>query len=181
MIRKKAFSFWEDAAKSIELLIIRCKTNPDYQNQNHIVKRFDLDHILGKPVLESTVLPTPNEHSPAVVEECNLPYLSTRKGIFLISLNGVSISSSGDRIWGFYIFKDIFGHFQYKLVMHTFTSNEELVYDYEHIYRGFSVVASEDLNLVMTGAWDGKTVLHNLTSGPQSKCSKGERGVSVAS
>ena len=97
------------------------------------------------------------------IDENEIPYVSTKKGICLGLLRGLSVSSSGDRIWGIQTIDKKCGC--YKIIAYNFKSRREFLYDYESQSKLICVLAAEDFDLLMSGGYDLTVVLHNLTTG----------------
>ena len=53
----------------------------------------------------------------------------------------------------------------YKIIKFNFFKKTEFLYDYEHKILPTSVMVSENHNIALSGGYDQKLVLHNLTSG----------------
>lgn len=101
-----------------------------------------------------------------------MSFLSTRKGIYIKSKNSFCISSSEDRAWGVYSFYDSKHQNQFKIIMLDFDKDTDFIYDYNHHSLPESLLVVESHNLVISGASDGVTVFHDLTSGKTQKIVK---------
>lgn len=78
---------------------------------------------------------------------------------------GLSMSSTGDRVWAGYIQEVVNGRYKCRLVMLDFDAHSEFFYDYQHEHLVQSVLVCEGFNVAMSGGWDRALVLHNLSTG----------------
>jgi hypothetical protein len=89
----------------------------------------------------------------------------TKKGIYVDSINSMSVSKNGDFIWGVHLSESRRG----KVLRQCFSSGDSLLYDYQHEDLADTILVVEDLKTVISGGCDQKAVLHDLDSGQTNK------------
>lgn len=104
------------------------------------------------------------------MNEEDLPQKITRRGFFFQNFQGLSISSSGEKIWGVYLSNDV--RKIKKLIMYDFKTNQELLYNFEFNLFISTVNAIEDLNLLVCSGWNTKLLFFNLMTGQVRKTIK---------
>ena len=150
-------------------LIQSGKNNEGDDYKNHPIKRISLVTLLGQEA-SSMVL---NEHKDqlskfketGVVDLGSLPFCSESQGVFMDFVSGLSVSSSGHKVWAGQIQKKIKNKYISSLLMYDFKKKSHFLYEYEHKDLILSVLVSETFKLAMSGGFDKTLVLHDLKSG----------------
>jgi hypothetical protein len=129
------------------------------------VKRFDVEAITeGAPENHSSskdLFGMSQNKKNDIIKELKLKYEVTKKGIYMDFLRSMAVSKNGDFVWGFHVTESRKG----KVLRQCFSTGELFLYDYEHQKIVISVSVAEDLNIVISGGWDNKAVLHDMDSG----------------
>jgi hypothetical protein len=134
---------------------------------NHPVKRVKMEQVLGGDInhlLKEGDFQAIGEMKGGTQRIKSIEDIwveSTSKGVYMRLLKRFSVSSDGSKTWGVHITESE----KSRVLMQDFETGECLGYDYEHKESVLAVVVAEDLDLVITGGYDGKTVLHCLETG----------------
>lgn len=133
---------------------------------NHPVKRISLVGLLGERACdlalngESAGL---NEFKePEVLTEEALPFSSSDKGVYVCYIEGLSVSSDGDRVWACHIQQKVKTKYQSRLISLDFANKSEYLFDHQHQGLIQSVLVSEARNIALTGVQDQTLFLHDL-------------------
>lgn len=125
------------------------------------IKRIDFKHIFGGGKSKSIFPKTFKK-----MHQKELPYASTNQNFDIESYKSFYVSLCGQKVYGFSLPEDRERKYsQCKVLRFDFQTKQKFFYDYEHKDCGYSIEVSEKLNLLMTGANDGRAILHDLVSG----------------
>jgi hypothetical protein len=136
---------------------------------NHPVKKVEMEQVLGGEIevllkegdIQAIKGIKADEQSMRSIQD--LQVKSTNKGVRIDLLRLLAVSDDGSKAWGVHITEHELR--KCRLLRQDFERGKSLLYNYEHQTLALALMVVESFDLVITGGYDEKIVLHCLQSG----------------
>ena len=108
------------------------------QYKNHLIKRFCLKDLLGQDTKEYFTNLNDNflseSESKKHIHENSISCLSSKKGVYVSFIRGLSVSSNGKKVWANHIDKYLNKKYTCKLLMVIYEAKTDFIYKYKTHY-----------------------------------------------
>ncbi|MEL6803105.1 MAG: hypothetical protein AAFO91_04880 [Bacteroidota bacterium] len=134
---------------------------------NHPLKRISLADLLRFKVSSMVTNKSSDKllrlKESDILDQETLPFSSSCEGVWLNFVNGLSVSSCGDKVWACRIQKKVDNRYISRLMVQDFQKDSRM-YDYEHQNLILCVSVSEAFDVCLSGGYDQTLAVHDLES-----------------